>query len=83
MPKQNFEIRNFNFGIVAHPDDSRDIPDNAATDSLNIEPLTRGVLKGVPTDLILKGGGFEAEGQLSAITYTQGGTSGGTQQDNS
>ena len=48
MPKQNFEIRNFNFGIVAHPDDSRDIPDNAATDSLNIEPLTRGVLKGVP-----------------------------------
>ena len=77
MPKQNFEIRNFNFGIVSHPTDARDIPDNAATDALNLDSLGRGELRAIPDDLLLKGNGFSSL-DYSDLVYKQGGTSSGT-----
>ncbi len=77
MPKQNFEIRNFNFGIVAHPTDARDIPDNAATDALNLDSLGKGELRGIPDDLLLKGNGFSSI-NFSSLVYKQGNTSSGT-----
>ena len=66
MPKQNFEIRNFNFGIVAHP-----------TDALNLDSLGRGELRAIPDDLLLKGNGFSSL-DYSDLVYKQGGTSSGT-----
>jgi len=58
MPKKIYEIGSFNAGIVANPNDELDIPDNAATYSLNIEPLTKGELKGIPKATFLKPSGF-------------------------
>ena len=54
MPKRIFEIRNFDNGIMSNPEDELDIPANSATYSLNIDPLTRGELKGVPKSSYLK-----------------------------
>ena len=58
MPKLNYEIKDFNSGIVANPEDERDIPANAASYSLNIDPLSNGVLKGMSSDTLLKKTGF-------------------------
>ena len=58
MPKLNYEIKDFNSGIVANPEDERDIPANAASYSLNIDPLSNGVLKGMNSDTLLKKTGF-------------------------
>lgn len=50
MPKELFEIKNFEAGIVTNPDD-RDIPPNAATYSENIDPYGQsGSLMGIHTD---------------------------------
>ena len=73
MPKQNFEIQSFTNGIVTNPSDELDIPDNAATYSLNIDPLTEGSLGGIPDDAALKQSGFTQN--RSVVTYLQGETS--------
>lgn len=50
MPKELFEIQEFEAGIVTNPDD-RDIPPNAATYSENIDPYGQsGSLMGIHTD---------------------------------
>ena len=36
MPKQNFEIKTFTKGLVSNPSDALDIPDDAATYSLDL-----------------------------------------------
>lgn len=58
MPKRIFEIGTFNRGIMSQPEDELDIPPNAATYSLNIDPLTSGELRGVPKSNYLKRTGF-------------------------
>lgn len=71
MPKQNFEISTFTNGIISNPSDELDIPVDAATYSLNIDPQTEGSLGGIPDDTFLKESGFTAD--MSVITYSQGG----------
>ena len=71
MSKQNFEIRRFNLGIMANPDDQADIPDDAATYSKNIDPLEDGVLAGIPSDKVLKVSGFNSN--TSQFSFTAGG----------
>ena len=51
MPKSNYEIETFAVGIVSNPTDERDIPKNAATYSLNIDPLNAAELSAIPKDL--------------------------------
>tara|TARA_R100000353_G_scaffold20620_1_gene18600 strand:+ start:2021 stop:2299 length:279 start_codon:yes stop_codon:yes gene_type:complete len=58
MPKRIFEIGTFNRGIMSQPEDELDIPPNAATYSLNIDPLTSGELRGIPKSNYLKRTGF-------------------------
>ena len=70
MPKSNFEINNFNAGIVANPQDERDIPTDAASDSLNIAPLINGALGGIPKDKSLKTTGID--NNVSLIEFNQG-----------
>ena len=62
MPKQNFEIKTFTNGIVSNPSDALDIPDDAATYSLNVDPLTEGSIGGIPDDAALKISGGPGEG---------------------
>ena len=76
MPKQNFEIKNFGRGIVSNPEDERDVPLDAASYSLNIDPQTNGVLKGMPADVSLKTSGFW--GDFILMAYVQGGAEAGT-----
>lgn len=71
ISKQINEIRTFSTGIIAKPDDERDAPQNSAVNSLNIEPLADGELRGIPTDLSLKNSGFDTN--IGTIYYTQGG----------
>ncbi len=50
MPKQLFQIRNFNAGTISNPSE-QDIPDDAASYSENLDPSNDdGKLKGIPTD---------------------------------
>ena len=50
MPKELHEISQFITGTITSPSE-RDIPDDAASYSLNIDPTTQdGVLQGVPED---------------------------------
>ena len=52
MPKRLHEIKNFHVGTVTTHVDT-DIPEDSATYSLNIDPITEGgVLKGIPYDEI-------------------------------
>ena len=76
MPKQYYQISKFVYGIMGKPQDERDIPDDAASDSLNIESLTQGELMGIPDDKFLKKSGFDSD--LSSVYYSQGGSSTGT-----
>lgn len=69
MPKQILEIRSFNYGIMGKPEDELDIPNDAATYSLNIDPLSDGELKGIPDCQYLKNSGFESE--FSTVAYTR------------
>ena len=61
---------------MGKPQDERDIPDDAASNSLNIEPLTQGELMGVPDDKFLKKSGFDSD--ISSVYYAQGGATTGT-----
>lgn len=61
MPKLIYEINTFSSGIVNNPKDELDIPSDAATKSLNIDPLTGGELKGIPEVQVLKTNGFTNE----------------------
>ena len=76
MPKQYFEISKFVYGIVGKPQDSRDIPPDAASNSLNVEPLTKGEIQGIPDDRFLKRSGFV--NTVSSVYYKQGGATSGT-----
>lgn len=69
MPKQIFEINRFSSGIIANPKDELDIPIDAATLSLNIDPLGSGQLQGIPNVQVLKTGGFVNE--FRSIQYTR------------
>lgn len=71
MPKQNFEISTFTNGIISNPSDELDIPVDAATYSLNVDPQTEGSLGGVPDDAFLKPSGFTVD--MSDMSYSQGG----------
>ena len=59
MPKSNFEIQSFNRGIMSNPEDERDIPTDAASYSLNIDPTVNGQLAGITNDKALKLTGFD------------------------
>jgi len=78
MPKSNFEIETFSVGVVSNPSDERDIPKNAATYSLNLDPLDASELSGIPDDYYFKPGGFNSS--YWGFTYHTGGGSG--QDDN-
>ena len=53
MPRQLKEIKNFTDGIILNASE-RDIPDTAATYSLNVDPLSEaGILKGIKNDRLL------------------------------
>tara|TARA_R110000824_G_scaffold278458_1_gene466637 strand:- start:387 stop:659 length:273 start_codon:yes stop_codon:yes gene_type:complete len=69
MPKQIYEINSFSTGIVSNPKDELDIPHDAATLSLNIDPLNNGELKGIPKVQLLKSTGFQ--NNFSVVSYTQ------------
>ncbi len=69
MPKQLFEINAFSSGIVSDPIDEFDIPNGAASVSLNIDPLNEGELKGIPDVQVLKDTGFQ--NNFTAVTYVR------------
>jgi len=57
MPKELHEITKFTTGTITVPDE-KDIPEDAASYSLNIDSVTEGgKLKGVPADFILQTSG--------------------------
>jgi len=52
MPRQHFDIRGFNYGIISSLDEE-DIPEESASSSLNIDgDAGEGILQGIPTDNI-------------------------------
>jgi len=60
VPKELFEIKDFEAGIVTNPDD-RDIPPNAATYSENIDPYGQsGSLMGIHADATAKVASLDA-----------------------
>ena len=70
MPKSNFEINKFNVGIISNPEDERDIPIEAASFSLNIDPTVNGELAGIKNDKVLKRTGFD--NNIVLTDYDQG-----------
>ena len=70
MPKSNFGIKNFSAGIMANPQDERDIPTDAASYSLNIDPTIDGELAGIKKDKALKSTGFE--NSVTLTSWDQG-----------
>lgn len=53
MPRQLFDIRGFNYGIISSLDEE-DIPEESASSSLNIDgDAGEGILQGIPADNIL------------------------------
>ena len=69
MPKELVELTMFNRGTICNPSVT-DIPLEAASDSLNIDPIAEdGKLKGIPTDLKLEDNvGHEKNVLLQNIT---------------
>ena len=68
MPKELHEIKNFVTGTVSTPVET-DIPDDAASYSINIDPVAEdGILKGIPDDLTLTAGGFVSAAQPEITT---------------
>ncbi|SVB59242.1 uncharacterized protein METZ01_LOCUS212096, partial [marine metagenome] len=66
MPKELHEITKFTTGTITVPDE-KDIPEDAASYSLNIDSVTEGgKLKGVPADFIL-----QTTGTLSTTSSDQ------------
>ena len=60
MPKELHEITKFTTGTITVPDE-KDIPEDAASYSLNIDSVTEGgKLKGVPADTFATVGGFQS-----------------------
>ena len=60
MPKELHEITKFTSGTITVPDE-KDIPEDAASYSLNIDSVTEGgKLKGVPADFVLQDAGVFA-----------------------
>ena len=70
MPKQSYEIKDFRFGIMSNPSDERDIPEGAASVSLNIDPEHTGNLRGITEDMEFKQSGFANNVILES--YSQG-----------
>lgn len=70
MPKSSYEIKDFRFGIISNPSDERDIPEGAASVSLNIDPEHIGSLKSITKDKEFKQSGFANNFLLDS--YTQG-----------
>jgi hypothetical protein len=68
MPKELHEITKFTTGTITVPDE-KDIPEDAASYSLNIDSVTEGgKLKGVPSDLkLLSLGLFSASGSGATV----------------
>jgi hypothetical protein len=68
MPKELHEITKFTSGTITVPDE-KDIPEDAASYSLNIDSVTEGgKLKGVPSDLyLLSSGTFAASGGSATV----------------
>ena len=68
MPKELHEITKFTTGTITVPDE-KDIPEDAASYSLNIDSVTEGgKLKGVPGDFYLvNDGGFAASGTAETV----------------
>jgi len=63
MPKELHEITKFTTGTITVPDE-KDIPEDAASYSLNIDSVTEGgKLKGVPNDTFATVGGFQSGAQ--------------------
>ena len=54
---------------MGKPEDELDIPNDAATYSLNIDPLADGELIGIPDCQYLKNSGFESE--FSSVSYVR------------
>ena len=66
MPKELHEITKFTTGTITVPDE-KDIPEDAASYSLNIDSVTEGgKLKGVPADSWLVDDGSFTESAGSA-----------------
>lgn len=63
---------------MGKPDDERDIPDQAAKYSLNIDPISEGELTGIPDEQYLKPTGFAND--FTSWAYDQGNASMGTSQ---
>jgi hypothetical protein len=64
MPKELHEITKFTTGTITVPDE-KDIPEDAASYSLNIDSVTEGgKLKGVPSDL-----GLQADGDWDTSSF--------------
>ena len=72
MPKSSYEIKDFQYGIMANPSDERDIPEGAASISLNVDPEHTGSIRGIAKDMELKKSGFLNSFVLE--NYTQGTT---------
>jgi len=72
MPKELHEITKFTSGTITVPD-QKDIPDEAASYSINIDSVAEGgKLKGVPSDLWLKSDGtWVTTGMLSSLYSTK------------
>ena len=67
MPKELHEIKNFQTGTITTPSET-DIPDDAASYSLNIDPVAEdGILKGIPNDTALKTDGTFGDSSLQAF----------------
>jgi len=72
MPKELHEITKFTSGTITVPDE-KDIPEDAASYSLNIDSVTEsGKLKGIPDDVWLKSDGtWATSGVLSSLYSTK------------
>ena len=67
MPKELHEIKNFMTGTITTPSET-DIPDDAASYSLNIDPVAEdGILKGIPDDITLKTDGTFGTSDLQPL----------------
>ena len=64
MPRETFDIRSFNLGIISNAD-AEDIPANSASDSVNIDgDAPEGLLKGIPIDVEFLTSGSVALGNV-------------------
>ena len=75
MARQLQEIRVFNSGIISNPDET-DIPIEAASNSLNIDSISKdGVLTGLPGDHLLAASAYSSINNGVEYNITRGGIS--------